>query len=49
MVRCKICGEKISPGEVRRGTCHDCEVVIAQVVYQKNSKRLFSRKIRIKT
>lgn len=48
MFKCKICGEKITLEEKRRGTCRDCEVAIAQVVYQKNSRRLFSRKLRIR-
>lgn len=48
MFRCKICGEKITLAEKHRGTCRECEVAIAQVMFQKNSKRLFSRKFRIK-
>jgi len=48
MFRCKICGETITLEEKRRGTCRDCEIAIAQVVFQKNSKRMFSRKFRIR-
>lgn len=48
MFNCKICGEIITLAEKHRGTCFECEAAIAQVMFQKNGQRLFSRKFRIR-
>jgi len=48
MLRCKICGEKITREEKSRGTCSDCEVAISKLIVIKAGKGIYPRKVRLK-
>ncbi len=45
---CKICGEKLSSEEKRRGTCKDCETAISNLIIHKAGKGFYPRKVRLK-